>query len=282
MKLVTFKKDGAKGFGIAIDEGILDAGASLGDHYPDLKSVLTENALDALKSAAEQQLAAIPYDEIQFCPVIPNPGKILCIGLNYEAHREETGGPKSDYPNLFIRFSDTLVGHSQPVVKPRASDSVDFEGELAVIIGRYCRAIPAETALDHVAGYACFNDVSVRDWQRHSVQISPGKNFPSTAPFGPWIVTPEDIADPHALDLVTRVNGQEMQHASTDDLTFDIPEIISYISTFTPLSAGDVISTGTPGGVGATRKPPVFMKAGDTVEIEISGIGVLQNPIENE
>ena len=144
------------------------------------------------------------------------------------------------------------------------------------------RAIPTEAALNYVAGYSCFNDISIRDWQRHTGQFSPGKNFPSTAPFGPWMVTSNDIANPHALELITRVNGEEMQKASTDDLTFGIPELINYISTFTPLSAGDVISTGTPGGVGAARTPPIFLKHGDNVQVEIAGIGVLQNPVENE
>lgn len=282
MKLVTFKKGESESYGVATDEGVLDAGASLGDKYPDLKSVLANDAQDEIKAAVEKQAAALPFDEIEFRPVIPNPDKILCIGINYEAHREETGRPKSDYPTVFIRFADTLTGHGQPVLKPKASDRVDWEGELAVIIGRPGRAILEAEAMNHVAGYACFNDVSIRDWQRHTGQFSPGKNFPTTGPFGPWLVTADEIPDPHALDLATRVNGEEMQRTSTDDLTFNVPALVHYISTFTPLRPGDVISTGTPGGVGAARKPPVFMKDGDTVEVEISGIGVLRNPIVNE
>ena len=219
---------------------------------------------------------------MEICPVIPNPNKILCIGINYEAHRLETGRPVLDYPTVFIRFADTLVGHSQSIQKPLASDRVDWEGELAVIIGRWGRAIPKSKALNHVAGYACFNDVSIRDWQRHTGQFSPGKNFPSTGPFGPWLVTTEDIPDPHSLTLSTRVNGEEMQRTSTDDLIFNIPALIEYISTFTPLAPGDIISTGTPGGVGHARKPQVYLKDGDHVEVEISGIGVLKNPVRNE
>ena len=282
MKLVTFKNGDIESYGVDAGEGILDVGSDFIDRYPDLKSVLSDNACDALKAAADQQAAALPYEEIEFLPVIPNPSKILCIGINYEAHRQETGRPVSDYPTVFMRFADTLVGHDQPILKPLASDRVDWEGELAVIIGRPGRAIPKDEALNHVAGYACLNDVSIRDWQRHTGQFSPGKNFPTTGPFGPAMVTVDEIPDPHALELITRVNGEEMQRTPTDDLIFDVPALINYISTFTPLRPGDVISTGTPGGVGDARKPPVYMKHGDSVEVEISGIGILKNPIVNE
>lgn len=282
MKIVTFKNGDAESYGIDAGEGILDAGSDFKVRYPNLKSVLADNACDDLKAAADGQADALPYDEIEYLPVIPEPGKILCIGINYEAHRQETGRPVSDYPTVFTRFADTLVGHAQPILKPLASDRVDWEGELAVIIGRPGRAIPKEEALGHIAGYACFNDVSIRDWQRHTGQFSPGKNFPTTGPFGPSMVTADEIPDPHALELVTRVNGEEMQRTPTDDLIFDVPALINYISTFTPLRPGDVISTGTPGGVGDARKPPVYMKHGDSVEVEISGIGILKNPIVNE
>ncbi len=282
MKLVTFKNGGIESYGVDSGEGILDVGSEFKDRYPRLKSVLSDNACDTLKAAADQQASALPYDEIEFLPVIPNPSKILCIGINYEAHRQETGRPVSDYPTVFMRFADTLVGHAQPILKPLASDRVDWEGELAVIIGRPGRAISKEEALSHVAGYACFNDVSIRDWQRHTGQFSPGKNFPTTGPFGPSMVTADEIPDPHALELITRVNGEEMQRTPTDDLIFDVPALINYISTFTSLGPGDVISTGTPGGVGDARKPPVYMKHGDSVEVEISGIGILKNPVVNE
>ena len=282
MKLVTFKNGDIESYGVDTEEGILDVGSDFKDRYPNLKSVLSDNACDTLKEAADQHAATLPYEDIEFLPVIPNPSKILCIGINYEAHRQETGRPVSDYPTVFMRFADTLVGHDQPILKPLASDRVDWEGELAVIIGRPGRAIPKDEALNHVAGYACFNDVSIRDWQRHTGQFSPGKNFPTTGPFGPAMVTADEIPDPHALELITRVNGNEMQRTPTDDLIFDVPALINYISTFTPLGPGDVISTGTPGGVGDARKPPVYMKHGDSVEVEISGIGILKNPIANE
>ena len=282
MKLATFKIGDIESYGVDAGEGILDVGSDFKDRYPDLKSVLSDNAYDTLKAAADQQSATLSYDEIEFLPVIPNPSKIMCIGINYEAHRQETGRPVSDYPTVFMRFADTLVGHGQPILKPLASDRVDWEGELAVIIGRPGRAIPKDEALQHVAGYTCFNDISIRDWQRHTGQFSPGKNFPTTGPFGPSMVTVDEIPDPHALELITRVNGEEMQRTPTDDLIFDIPALINYISTFTPLGPGDVISTGTPGGVGDARKPPVYMKHGDSVEVDISGIGILKNPIVNE
>ena len=281
MKLITFKIGGVESYGTVSEEGIRDAGIHLRDQFSDLMAILAGDALDALSAAATMS-DAIPFESVEICPVIPNPNKILCIGINYEAHRLETGRPESDYPTVFIRFADTLVGHSQSIRKPLASDRVDWEGELAVIIGRSGRAIPKSEALSHVAGYACFNDVSIRDWQRHTGQFSPGKNFPSTGPFGPWLVTTEDIPDPHSLTLITRVNGKEMQRTSTDDLIFDVPALIEYISTFTPLAPGDIISTGTPGGVGHARKPPVYLKGGDSVEVEISNIGVLQNPVMNE
>jgi 2-keto-4-pentenoate hydratase/2-oxohepta-3-ene-1,7-dioic acid hydratase in catechol pathway len=281
MKLITFKVDGVESYGTVSEEGIRDAGVHLRDQFSDLTTILAGDALDALSAAATKS-DTIPFESVEICPVIPNPNKILCIGINYEAHRLETCRPGSDYPTVFIRFADTLLGHSQPILKPSASDQVDWEGELAVIIGRSGRAIPKSEALSHVAGYACFNDVSIRDWQRHTGQFSPGKNFPSTGPFGPWLVTTDDIPDPHSLTLITRVNGKEMQRTSTDDLIFDVPALIEYISTFTPLAPGDIISTGTPGGVGHARKPPVYLKGGDSVEVEISGIGVLENPVINE
>ena len=183
---------------------------------------------------------------------------------------------------LFIRLTDTLLGHRQPVLKPTVSDHLDFEGELALVIGKGGRAISEADALSHVAGYTCFNDVSVRDWQRHTGQITPGKNFPASGPLGPWLVTADEIPDPARLTLTTRLNGEVVQNAPTDDLIFTVPVIIAYVSAFTPLAPGDVISTGTPGGVGFRRDPPLWMKDGDTIEVDISGIGTLSNPVVNE
>jgi 2-keto-4-pentenoate hydratase/2-oxohepta-3-ene-1,7-dioic acid hydratase in catechol pathway len=180
---------------------------------------------------------------------------------------------------LFVRFGDSIVGHERPILKPRESEQLDYEGELAVVIGRRARRVGRDRALDYVAGYSCFNDGSVRDYQRHSQQFTPGKNFHASGSFGPWLVTTDEIADPRKLTLTTRLNGAVMQHESVGELCFDVPQLIEYCSTWAQLEPGDVIVTGTPGGVGAGRKPPVWMKPGDTVEVEITGIGTLRNPV---
>ena len=203
------------------------------------------------------------------------------VGLNYAAHIEETGREDSDYPVLFSRYADCQVGHMQPMIKPARSDRFDYERELAVIIGKAGRDIAADAALGHVAGYACYNDGSVRDYQRHTHQFLPGKNFPATGAFGPWMVTADEIPDPSALTLETRLNGEVMQHATTNLLIFTIPDLIVYISEWSELHPGDVIVTGTPGAVGARRTPPVYMSQGDVIEVEISDLGLLANPIVN-
>jgi 2-keto-4-pentenoate hydratase/2-oxohepta-3-ene-1,7-dioic acid hydratase in catechol pathway len=218
--------------------------------------------------------------EIKFLPVIPRPAKILCAGINYRSHAAETGRELPKQPSMFIRFPDTLVGHEGGMIRPNVSDNFDFEGELAVIIGKGGRAIAAERALDHVAGYTCFVDGSVRDYQKFSV--TSGKNFPGTGPLGPWLVTTDEIPDPSKLTLTTRLNGQQVQHSSTDLLIYSIPQIIAFCSNFTTLAAGDVIATGTPEGVGHSRKPPLWMKPGDLLEVEITRIGILRARIVNE
>jgi len=280
MKLVSFRVDGRASYGVVKGGGIVDAGLRLGAGAPDLKSAIA-GGLDQLKPMAE---AAPDYrlDAVELLPVIPNPDKILCIGINYLTHVKETGRPLPDYPMIFTRFANSQVGHGQPMARPLESERFDYEGELALVIGKAGRRIPPERALEHIAGYACYNDGSIRDWQRHTVQYTPGKNFEASGAFGPWLVTADELPDPAALTLTTRLNGQVMQQAPTSDLIFDIPALIAYISKFTTLVPGDVISTGTTGGVGAFREPPVWMKGGDVVEIEISGIGVLRNPIIDE
>ncbi len=218
----------------------------------------------------------------RFAPVIPRPGAIWCVGLNYEDHRKETGRAKAAWPTLFTRFPVCLVGAGEPLVRPAASPQLDFEGELAVIIGKRGRHIPEERALEHVAGYACFNDASVRDFQSHSSQFGPGKNFHRTGAFGPWLVTADEVPDPQALEIRTRVNGEVMQESHTSLMTWSIRELIAYLSRFTPLLPGDVISTGTPSGVGVARDPQVFLKPGDVVEVEVSSVGLLRNSVVDE
>jgi 2-keto-4-pentenoate hydratase/2-oxohepta-3-ene-1,7-dioic acid hydratase in catechol pathway len=257
----------------------LDLGAVLRGRFPTLKALLGE---DFVRIARETDAPRLALAEVKLLPPVPDPAKILCIGKNYEEHRVETGGEKLPYPTIFTRFADTLVADGQEAWAPGASTEVDFEGELAVVIGRGGRHIAAEDALSHVAGYSCFNDISIRDWQRHTTQFTPGKNFPRTGGFGPWIVTADEIANPQALDLTTRLNGDVVQRASIAEMIFGIRALIQYCSSFTRLSPGDVIATGTPGGVGAKRKPPLFMKVGDVVEIEIGSIGTLRNSIGSE
>ena len=282
MKLVSFRWQGSESYGAVLDGGVVDLGKRLGERYPDLGSVLAADALGEAADAAEGEAADVSLDEVTFLPVIPNPGKIVCVGLNYLTHRDEAGRGETGHPAIFTRFPETQVGHGQPVVRPRVSDKLDYEGELALIIGKPGRYIEEEGALSHIAGYACYLDASLRDWQRHTEQWTPGKNFPSTGGFGPWMVTADEIPDPTRLTLTTRLNGEVMQRSTTDLLIFTIPVLINYISSFTELRPGDVIATGTPGGVGSRRDPPVFMKAGDTVEVEITQIGTLAHSIADE
>ncbi len=281
MKLISFRHQGHDSYGVVTGDRIVDVGRKLGAHAT-LGAVLRAGALDAVRGAATGASADISLDHIEYLPPITDPGKIVCIGLNYKTHIEETGRPAPEYPILFPRYSDSHVGSGQPMVRPKVSDNYDFEGELAFVIGKSGRHIAAADALDYVAGYSCYNDGSVRDYQRHTSQFMPGKTFWRSGAFGPWLVTADELPDPGAMTLVTRLNGKEMQRAGTDDLLFGVPELIEYMSAIAPLQPGDVVSTGTTGGVGFARKPPLWMKPGDTIEIEISGIGSLVNPIIDE
>ena len=280
MRLISYRQGTRQSYGAVTDAGVVDLGARLA--HADLRAMLAAGAVEAARAAAEGQTADIALEQITFMPVIPNPDKIICIGLNYKSHQQETGQSDTPYPTLFTRFANSQVGHGQPLIKPKASDEFDYEGELAVVIGKGGRHIAEKDAMAHVAGYSCYHDASVRDWQFHTSQFVPGKNFPSTGGFGPWLVTADEIPDPSALTLTTRLNGDVLQEAPTDQLIFTIPVLIAYISTFTRLEPGDVIPTGTPGGVGARREPPIYMKPGDVAEIEISDIGILRNPVIGE
>jgi len=219
---------------------------------------------------------------ITWLPVVGNPDKILCVGLNYEMHRKETGRPDSEHPTMFVRFNNSQIGHLADLVRPHVSTQFDYEGELAVVIGKPGRYIKRDKAFEHVAGYACYNDATIRDWQRHTSQFTPGKNFPATGPFGPWMVTPDELGELAHRRIQTRVNDLVVQDAKLGDMIFDIPTIIEYCSGFTRLEAGDVIATGTPGGVGFRREPQLFIKPGDTVHVEIDGVGHLINGVVDE
>ncbi len=279
MRLVSFERNGRPGFGVVVDDGIVDASARLAGEPRGLREALAGGALPLLERLAIMK-ADFPLSDVAVVPPIPDPAaKLLCVGINYLPHIKEMGRERPERPVLFVRFGDSIVGHERPLHKPRESEQFDFEGELAVVIGKRARRVSKERALEYVAGYSCFNDGSVRDFQRHSQQFTPGKNFHASGSFGPWLVTTDEIADPRKLTLTTRLNGTVMQHESVGDLCFDVPQLIEYCSTWTQLEPGDVIVTGTPGGVGAGRKPPVWMKPGDTVEVEITGIGTLRNSV---
>ena len=279
MRFISFAHGSRAACGLVEGDHILvDPGSS----YPDLKTVLEQGALDDFAKACASSGQRVARREVKYLPLIPNPGKILCVGHNYEEHRQETGRAKTQYPSLFVRFADTLIGHEAPIVRPPFSTSLDYEGELAVVIGRGGFRIQPEDALNLVAGYACFNDASIRDWQWHTQQFTPGKNFPSTGAFGPELVTPDELGTFEDLKIETRVNGNVMQSSTFGHMIFPVAETIAYISNFTRLSPGDVIATGTPGGVGAKRQPPVWLKAGDVVEIEITDVGVLRNSVVDE
>ncbi len=207
--------------------------------------------------------------------------KILCVGVNYRPHIEEMGREIPEFPVVFVRFPGSLVGDGEPMLRPRVSEQYDFEGELAIVIGKAARHVSRADAYDYIGGYCCFMDGSVRDWQRHTGQFTAGKNFERSGAIGPMVPAAQ-IQDPTALLLTTRVNGKVMQEGCIGDLVFDIPALLEYCSTFTELQPGDIIATGTPGGVGAARKPPVWLRDGDVVEVEISGVGVLSNPVRDE
>lgn len=281
MKFASFTIHGTPSWGLVEGDVVADLGAILHDRFPDLKSAI---AADALKEAAASASGATrhPLSAITFLPVIPNPDKILCIGLNYETHRKETGRTEVENPTVFGRFANSQTGHLTNIIRPRVSTDLDFEGELAIVIGKPGRYIPRSEAFQHIAGYACYNEGSVRDFQRHTHQFTPGKNFPATGAFGPWLVTPDEIDDLGPLRLQTRLNGEVVQDATISQMIFDIPRQIEYCSSFTRLEPGDVIATGTPGGVGSRRTPPLWMKAGDVVEVEIDKIGLLRNGIADE
>ncbi|MBB5697928.1 fumarylacetoacetate hydrolase family protein [Sphingomonas yantingensis] len=277
MKLVSFRRpDGTPSFGKVEGDRVIDLGR------PDGPATLRAALAAGTPLADLAPGAAYPLADLVLLPVIPDPAKILCVGHNYETHRQETGRAKVEHPSIFIRFADTLVAHGQPIVRPRASGDLDYEAELAVVIGKGGRAISEADALAHVAGYACFNDASVRDWQWHTTQFAPGKNFPGTGAFGPWLVTPDEAGDLADVRVISRLNGQTMQDQPVRDMIFPIAKIIAYVSAFTALSPGDVIATGTPGGVGAKRTPPVWMQPGDRIEIDIGRIGTLSNFIAHE
>lgn len=282
MKLLSFSHAGRSSWGVAKDQGIVDVRALSGGKWPTLRDALEAGALAQVAELARSAAPTLRLDDVVFEPVIPNPPKILCIGVAYHDHRIETGRDVSARPMVFGRFANSQVGHGQPILRPPESEQLDYEGEVAVVIGKRGRRIAEKDAWEYVAGYSAYCDGTIRDWQRHTSQWTPGKNFYGSGGFGPYLVTRDEIPDGADLSLVTRLNGVEVQRSSTDQLIFSIPEMIAYLSTFTELEPGDVIATGTPGGVGGKRVPPLWMKDGDVLEVEVGGVGTLRHPIRDE
>lgn len=274
MKLLSFSINDKKKYGLAVPGGVIDLQvlfpqyASLLDFIPHL------HLLDNLQLSDKK--ADYSFDEIAFLPVMTEPKKIICAGVNYR-DKNTTGDDKPSAPVLFIRFADSQVGHLTPLLKPECSNAFDYEGEMALVIGRGGRNIPQQDALHHVAGYSCYMDGSVRDWQYS--WFTAGKNWPATGGFGPWLVTADEIPEPQNLNITTRLNGQTVQQDNTSSMVHSIAELIAHISTFSALSPGDVILTGTPDGIGKKRTPPLYMRPGDIVEVEIEQVGCLINPV---
>jgi 2-keto-4-pentenoate hydratase/2-oxohepta-3-ene-1,7-dioic acid hydratase in catechol pathway len=279
MKLLSFLHQGANHFGAVVDDGVVDLGKAFEGRFADLQDLLRSQAVDEVRDVVRNRTPDFRLSDVAFLPVIPNPGKIWCCGLNYRDHVAEAGRTVSEHPPFFLRFADSQVGHGQPMLLPPESIRFDYEAEIAVVIGKPGHRIPEEKAADHVAGYACYNDGSIRDWQTHTTQWAPGKNFWRTGAFGPWLVTADEIPFGTVLTLTCRLNGQEVQRATSDMMIHGIARQIAYASTVAPLNPGDVIVTGTPGGVGAKRQPPLWMKPGDVVEVEVDRIGVLRNTV---
>jgi 2-keto-4-pentenoate hydratase/2-oxohepta-3-ene-1,7-dioic acid hydratase in catechol pathway len=285
VKFLTFRRDGRQGLAVSKDgRGFL--GCLEGDpDYPGSLDQLIRQGKAALTKAAAALLSGDPVDAgaVDVLQPLSLPGKIICVGLNYRDHAGESGMTVPEYPVLFARFASSLIAHGAPIMRPAESQSLDYEGELVAVIGKGGRRISIANALDHVAGYSIFNDASIRDFQLRTPQWTMGKNFDATGAFGPVFVTADALpAGAQGLKIETRLNGRVMQSASTSDLIFDVATLVSLISVGISLEPGDLIVTGTPSGVGAARKPPVFMKAGDVCEVEIEGIGILRNAIADD
>ena len=282
MKLISYRRGTATSYGILTPRrGVIDLAARMGPAAPSLRACLAGGGLAELARFAGE-VPDFDLGEVDLLPVVPDPAHVVCIGLNYEEHRAETARPVAAQPTIFFRVTESLQAHGKPLLIPRESDQFDFEGELAIIMGRAARRITEAEAWSYVAGVCCSNDATVRDWQYHTHQFGPGKNFPFTGALGPTFVTTDELPENKVMALETRVNGQVVQRADTGQMIFPVPRLLAYISTFMTLLPGDVILTGTPGGVGAKRKPPLWLREGDVVEVEIEHVGLLSNPCRKE
>ena len=282
MKFVNFEFEGARSFGLLDGGHIIDLARHFDGQFPNLRSFVACDAWLDLAREARKAEPLCSVGDINWLPVIHNPPRIFCVGLNYHSHRNEMGREPTGHPVIFTRTRESQTGHNQPILLPRVSNMLDFEGELAVVLSKAGRYIDESRAFEHIAGYACYNDGTARDWQRHTHQWTPGKNFPSTGAFGPYLVDWVEFGEVGPQKIETRLNGETVQQAHLSDMIFSLPRLIAYLSSFTTLQPGDVIASGTPGGVGFKRTPQLFMNPGDRVEVEIEGIGVLSNSIEPE
>ncbi|MGY8998481.1 MAG: fumarylacetoacetate hydrolase family protein [Rhodospirillales bacterium] len=284
MRVISYRYNGSDGLGIMVDDKNF---VELSGIAPDLPTTMigllnVDNWQAKAAAAVEGKVADLSISDVHLQPLVSDTPVIWCVGVNYKEHQEETGRGAQEEPMFFIRTNHGLIGAYDPIIRPNISDKLDFEGELAVIIGKGGRHISKEKAHEHIAGYAIFNDGTIRDWQRHTIQFCPGKNFEGTGPLGPWMMTPDEFGDPYEQELTTRLNGEIVQHTSIADMDHKIDKQIEYLSTIHTLRPGDVISTGTPGGVGSRREPPLWMKPGDIVSVEVTGLGLIENKIEQE
>ena len=284
MRVISYRYNGSDGLGIMVDDKNF---AELSGIAPDLPTTMigllnVDNWQAKAAAAVEGKVADLSISDVHLQPLVSDTPVIWCVGVNYKEHQEETGRGAQEEPMFFIRTNHGLIGAYDPIIRPNISDKLDFEGELAVIIGKGGRHISKEKAHEHIAGYAIFNDGTIRDWQRHTIQFCPGKNFEGTGPLGPWMMTPDEFGDPYEQELTTRLNGEIVQRTSIADMDHKIDKQIEYLSTIHTLRPGDVISTGTPGGVGSRREPPLWMKPGDIVSVEVTGLGLIENKIEQE
>lgn len=285
MRLATFSVEGrGVSYGAVVEGGIVNLGRTLGNNYPTLLDLIRGNALAAARTAADDT-PDFTLDQIKFLPPVPGAEKILCVGINYPDRSAEykDAREKPKYPNLFVRFPGSLVGHEHPIIRPKVSEKFDYEGEIVLVIGREGRNISRERALEHVFGMTLGNEGSVRDWLRHgTLNVTQGKNFDRSGSIGPWIVTADEADPGQKLHLTTHVNGELRQDDTTDRLNWDFAELIRYITMFTTLKPGDLLFTGTPIGAGGHQSPPKWLVPGDVVEVSVPQIGILRNTVEDE
>ncbi|KXV03541.1 5-oxopent-3-ene-1,2,5-tricarboxylate decarboxylase [Caballeronia megalochromosomata] len=286
MKLITFKTAAGYRLGVLDQEQVIDLAKADASVPAGLREALragVDLVGAARKAVDNSENERVPLASLELAPLVPEPGKIVCLGHNYYDHAKEGGNLKPEYPLIFFRGASSLIAHGDPVIRPQVSEKLDYEAELVMVIGKRARHVKRENALEHVFGYACFNDVSVRDYQKRTSQWTIGKNFDGTGAFGPWLVTADELAPgAEGLDLRLRLNGEVMQRANTSDMIWSVAETIELLTECLTLEAGDVVVMGTPAGVGWARNPPVWLKPGDTVAVEIDGIGVLENVVQDE